>query len=301
MSEEIKTGIEKARETAHNLGGAVATTQQKSEVDLIKELGVGINGAFNDPELAKFYNESARMGSENLGQSMPMLKIHVANKSHGNTLENGSEPNDGWFFHTKTHKQFKNPIIHILSISRSFYTKAINEEGEEPKKPTFNQILSGVINDEGDYIPFIMYFSSNKLRYLWDFTKLIQPLIHKKPVSIPMFALPVQLSTEKIEVEYDDHGKKKKAFATVVRFDLVRTEKGIEVCTDIGKLTFLRDLLEQVQDEVDSLINSKDVGKDGTGAKSEFENADGQGDPIPSEAIEDIIIDSEAKKEEMPF
>jgi arginyl-tRNA synthetase len=120
-----------------------------------------------------------------------------------------------------------------------------------------------------------------------------------------MFALQVQLSTEKIEVEYEEYGKKKKAFASVVKFDLVKTETGIGISTDLGELTFLRDLLEQVSDEVDSLIKSKDVGKDGTGAKNdEFENADGSGDPIPMEAIEeveDIVIPEEKKEEEMPF
>lgn len=296
MTDQPKTGIDKAREIAHNLNGGKESTS-KSEVDLIKETGVGMNGVFNNKELADMYNESAKMGSENIQQSMPMLKLHIANSSTNNFLEDGkTEPNDGYFFYTKTHEQFENPICHILSISRGFRADGTTDpKTGEKKTNVFNQIVSGVIINEGEYLPFIMYFTGTKLQNLWNFGKLVQPLTQKKPVGIPMFALSVKLSREKIDTDF--------GLKSVIKFELVKEGDNPVLVSDPGEFIFLRDLLVQTTPIIDSLIESKDTeGKDSNGNKIQDINFHEEEIPALNEEIEDIVIpENEQKKDEMPF
>jgi hypothetical protein len=255
-----KTAQEKAREQVN--GWKAEKLQKDMEEQKAAESSLV---ALNDnKELMGMYNESAKMGSSNTPDSFPMLKLHVANKSRGNLLINGEEPNDGYFFHTKTKSQFKDPMVHILSISRSFYAKpqkdpktgqiALDEKTGQPLKPKFTQLLSGVVTDGSDYQPFIMYFTGGKLNNLWGFAKLVQPLTNLKPVAIPMFALTVKLSREKVDSDYGPQ--------SIVKFELVKDENGVPVLVkDPGEFTFLKDLLIQTESVLNSIIEHKEVGK----------------------------------------
>jgi len=300
---EQKTGIEKAREVVNGFKSEDKERTEREKASMEES----IIALKSDPALAAFMNENSKMGSENIQPTIPSLKLHVANKSVGDELANGEEPNDGWFFYPKTKQQFQNPIIHVLSISRKFYTKSLSKKKLKEGKNDFNQLLSGVIVDDGEYLPFIMYFTSNKLRNLWNFAKNIQPYTHNKPVSIPMFALLVKLSCEKIPVEYeDDDGMKKKTTASLVKFDLIKNDKGNPtLSTDLGELTFLRDLLVQSEDAVNILIDSRDVGEFGDKIKT-IENG-GYGtdtrniDVIAAEDAPPALEEGEDDHGPMPF
>lgn len=202
-------------------------------------------------ELAKMYQESSKVGAQNLGGSIPMLKIHTTNKSVGNELADGSEPNDGWFFYNQTSQQFKNPICHILTISKGFRAEGMVDSKTGIKgDDKFNQIMGGVIEDEGSYLPFIFYFTGMRLSRLWEFGKEAGKYTHAKPFPIPMFALSVKLSTVKEKNPY--------GMTSVVVFEILKDKAGNPlIVTDPGKFIFLRDNVEQLEDTISSLIAAK--------------------------------------------
>lgn len=195
--------------------------------------------------LAQMYKDNASVGSENLAGSLPLLKIHAVGRSRNNTLQDGSEPANGNFFYKPTKQQFDEVTCHILTISKGFRT-----EGFEGKKDVFHQILAGVIIDEGELKPFLMYFTGLKLANLWAFGKEASAFTKAKPVPIPMFALSVKLTTAKQENKFGD--------AWVVEFEIVKDKKGVpEVVTDEGMFVFLRDTVKQVEETINNLIASK--------------------------------------------
>lgn len=222
-------------------------------------------------ELAKLYSDSARLGSQNIQGSIPMLKVHTTNKSLNNQLLNGKEPNDGWFFLTGAQQQFENPECHILTISRGFKAEGMVDKTTGQKGPEkFNQILGGVIIDGTEYRPFLMYFTGIKLSRLWDFGKEISQYTHAQPVPIPMFALTVKLSTEKVKHEYGQ--------SYVVNFEIIKDGDFPRLVTDPGQFVFLRDNLASLEDTINSLIDLKST-------EDRVSTTDSQGNPV-----EDIII-----------
>lgn len=256
------SGIDKAREVNEKIKEGITDTS----IALIQA----------DKELLKMYEESSKMGSQNLQGAMPMLKIHTTNKSLGNELASGGEPNDGWFFLTGLAEQFQNPICHILTISKGFKAKGMADKTTgEVAEDKFNQIMGGVIVDGKDYKPFLMYFTGTRLSRLWDFGKEVSKFTHAKPVSVPMFALSVKLSTEKVKHAYGS--------SYVVNFEVVKnSEDNPVIITDAGEFVFLRDSVNQVEETIESLIATK----------STEENIPS----IPSgssRSIDDIVYDEE--------
>lgn len=204
-------------------------------------------------ELAKMYNDSADIGSENIQGSYPILKIHSAGRSMNNELADGSEPNHGWFFYKPTKEQFKTLKCHILTVSKGFRAKKIGDD----KATVFNQILSGLIIEDGEPKPFMMYFTgSTRLQSLWNFGKVAAEYTHMKPVSIPMFALTVELETKSTVISYQDKdGKTQQSKAFAIDFKIAKNEDGSPVIvTNPQEFTFLRDSVSKMQDLIDSLI-----------------------------------------------
>lgn len=204
-------------------------------------------------ELAQMYNESAKLGSENLGGSIPTLKVHTANKSVGNELIDGSEPKDGSFFLTMEQLEFVNPTVHILTISKGYYAPGMVDKktGQKPKDQ-YNQLVGGVIMDGETPRPFVMYFTGAKLSRLWEFAKDINKYTHGKPLAIPMFALSVKLSTVKEKNAYGS--------SYVVNFEVEKNADGLPVLvTDTGKFVFLRDSVETLKETTDAMIKSKEI------------------------------------------
>lgn len=201
-------------------------------------------------ELAKLYQDNANLGSQNLQGTIPMLKVHTVGKSVGNELANGKEPTDGWFYLTGTQEQFENPVCHILTISRGFKSEGMADKKTGVKgEDKFNQILGGVIVEGIEYKPFIMYFTGIKLSRLWDFGKEVNKYTHSKPVGIPMFALTVKLSTERVKHDYGS--------SYAVNFAIQKKGDFPELVTDAGQFVFLRDNLQSVEKTIEDLISFK--------------------------------------------
>ena len=238
-------------------------------------------------DLMKMYAESSKMGSENVQGSLPMLKIHTTNKSQGNELADGKEPNDGWFYLTVNQEQFQNPVCHILTISKGFRAEGMKDSATgKTGEDKFNQILGGVIVDGKNYKPFVMYFTGLRLSRLWDFGKEVSKYTHLKPVGIPMFALSVKLSTEKVKHAYGS--------SYVVNFEVLRDDKKNPVIiTDPGEFVFLRDSLESLEDTIASLISAKST-EENIQAVKNVDN--GNGFDSAERPIEDIVMEEEAEK-----
>ena len=240
------TGIDKAREVAENL----KKEAQKAEEVKAERLEVVKNELAmiaEDKTLAQMYQDNAKLGSDNLSGELPLLKIHATGRSNKNYLRNGQEPNDGFFFYKPTQEQFESVDVHILTISRGF-----RAEGLEGNGNVFNQIVGGaIIEADGNYKPFIMYFTGLKLSNLWNFGKEASKFTKAKPISIPMFALTVRLTTEKVANSY---GK-----SWIINFNIVKNEDGSpKLITDPGIFTYLKDSVIQVEDTVSSLVSAKE-------------------------------------------
>lgn len=244
------TGIDKAREQAEKIRADVESNKEASMAEIKQELAQ----VQLDPALLALYQENAGVGAENLGGNSPILKVHSTGRSTKNDLADGSEPQDGFFYYRPTKEQFEVVECHILTISRGY-----RAEGMEGKKDVFHQLLGGMLVMEGRMEPFIMYFTGLRLSRLWEFGKIAASYTRAKPFPIPMFALKVRLMTEKVAHNY---GK-----SWVINFHLVKSEQGQpEVVTDPGLFTFLRDSVELIETQINTLI--------GTNAVDEIEDAE---------------------------
>ena len=175
-------GIAKARETADKLKAEAAEKEEKS-TKAMTEVKNSLSAIQGNADLAAMYNQNASVGAENLSGNAPYLKVHAAGKSTTNFLADGKKPNDGWFFYKPTQEQFEEVTVHILTISKGFRAEGMNEETDGTKKMIFNQVMGGVIKDNGDYKPFIMFLTGTKLSKMWEFGKEASRWTKAKPVS----------------------------------------------------------------------------------------------------------------------
>jgi len=187
---------------------------------------------------------------------------------------------------TGSQEQFENPVCHILTISRGFKSEGMADKKTGIKgADKFNQILGGVIVDGTEYKPFIMYFTGIKLSKLWDFGKEVNKYTHAKPVGIPMFALTVKLSTERVKHDYGS--------SYAVNFAIQKKGDFPELVTDAGQFVFLRDSLKTMEETIESLINLKATEE--TKKVSEYEDIIIP-DDVPNETQEQLDGNSD-----MPF
>lgn len=246
-------GLDKARATADKLKAENAEKEERAEVakeEAKNELAM-IQG---NAELAAMYNQNANVGAENLSGNAPYLKVHAAGKSTTNFLPDGKKPNDGWFFYKPTQEQFEELEVHILTISRGFRAEGMNEE-DGKKKMVFNQVVGGVIKDNGDYKPFIMFLTGTKLSKMWEFGKEASRYTKAKPVSIPMFSLTVKLTTEEVKTKY--------GVSWVINFDIVKEPNGFpKLILDAGEFQFLKDNVETTEETINALIAAKTAGEE---------------------------------------
>jgi hypothetical protein len=289
-------GIDQAKQVRDKIASTIVQTKETVATNL-PAVGEGdmehtLAVLSQNKQLAQMYQESARLGSENLNGSVASLKVHTTNKSTGNVLADGTEPNDGWFFHNKSARQFKNPICHILTISAGFRAEGMVDQKTGKKgDDKFNQIMGGVIIDGSERLPFIFYFTGVRLQRMWDFAKEAGQFTHAKPFPIPMFALSVKLSTVKEKNAY--------GMTSVVEFEILRNEDGTPVIvSDPAEFIFLRDSVEPLETTIASLIASKsseakvqviETAKPNISAAQAAEFMDGQDGP------------AETKDGDMPF
>lgn len=198
-------------------------------------------------EMAQMYTESAKVGSDNLSGELPLLKVHAVGKSTKNELADGQEPVDGNFFYKPTLEQFKEITCHILTISRGF--RAV---GLEDGKTIFNQIVGGVIINEGEMKPFIMYMTGLKLQPLWDFGREAAKYTRLRPFPIPMFTLSVRMTTEK---KSNSFGK-----SWIINFEILKNSDGSPVLVlDQSEFKFLRDHVETIEETIEGIISAKTI------------------------------------------
>lgn len=286
---DIKTGIDKARDIRNKIASETVT-KTNNEVEILNsaEISNTLATIGANKNLMSMYAESADLGSENLGgESLPLLKIHAAGKSLGNQLANGEQPHDGYFYYKKTQQEFKDVLCHILTISEGF-----RADGLEGKTNVFNQILGGVIIDDGDLKPFLMYFTGTKLQKLWDFGKEASKWTKLKPVGIPMFALTVKLTSERVVDGI------KSWFVT--NFEISKDLEGNpELVQDETEFRLLRDNVVKVKDMIDRLIANKAT--EDTAQIPSNEDTDSAGRKITDIIVDDGDFDNSEPKEELPF
>lgn len=204
-----------------------------------------------NPELEKMYKDSAGIGADNLSGELPLLKIYTANKTLNAELEDGKTPNDGWFFHRATRKQFESINAHVLTISRGFRAEGMANKKGQKGELKFNQVLGGIIVDEGKLLPFIMYFTGLRLQYLWDFGKEAGKYTKGKlGLPIPMFSMLVKMNTESVKGSYGP--------VWIVKFEIIKNEDGMPaIVTDPGLFSLLRKTAIKAEETIASIIEAK--------------------------------------------
>lgn len=258
-----KTGINKARETAKEIGTKV-TSEKRAGKEAAESALAKLQ---KNPNLVQMYRDNADLGSEHLSGSLPLLKIHKVEKSK-NELADGKEPNDGWFFYSQDKSQYKEINCHILSISRGFRAPGMDDRKDEK---IFNQLVGGVITNDGALKPFLMYITGLKLAPMWEFGKEASKFTKRSDLPIPLFALSVKLTTSPAEHRW---GK-----SWIVNFEIVQNEDDTPVIvTDEGLFVFLRDHVSTIQGTMERIITAKSGESTYEGAPHPAEDAEIEAD-----------------------
>ena len=235
-----------AKEEMMKKAKELKSTVEKEKAESVKNDLATVN---SNEALRKMYEENANLGTENLTGQIQMLKVHSTGKSTKNFLANGKEPNDGYFFYTPTLEQFENVECHILMISRGYKAEGMPGPNGEAKK-NFNQLMAGVIVNGGKPRPFIMYVSGVKLSRMWEFGTEAGKFTHAKPFPIPMFALRVKLTTEKVKTSF--------APAWVINFEIMRNNDDQPiVVADLNAFTYLKTQVGKAREIIESIIEAK--------------------------------------------
>lgn len=228
-------------------------------------------------ELMKKYTDNANLGSEESGMQSPLLKIHATGRSTSNVLGNGEEPNNGWFFYAPTGEQFKEVECHILCISRGYRVESMSEKKKLAGKTDYNQLLAGVIVNDGKPRTFIMYMSGKRLQKMWDFGMEAGKYKKAKPFPIPLFALRVKLTTEKETIEYEQG---KKTTVWLVNFEIMKTPEGAPVIVaDEKAFNYLVSQVAEAKNIFDAIIEAKEVNASVPNLPT------GNGEVVPGETV----------------
>lgn len=257
------TGEEQARQTAEKF--RVDLDEKKLEsTQKMNEVNEEINKtktqqlAKDNEEMRRLMSESAGIGAEDLSGSLPILKIYTANKSADDVLADGSRPHDGWFLHKATGREWEDVYFHPLKISRGFYAHGVPDPKTGVKPVVFNNILAGLVLNDNDYTPFIMYFTGTKLQNLWNFRDQIRPIIKRKVQPIPMFCFTAHMVAEKFKTQ--NFG-----LVWVAKLDYERDANGQEpqIDVDLNRFKWLKSVTEKMIQQVDEIILLKEVDKMG--------------------------------------
>lgn len=249
-SDVAKRLREEKEEKERQERAAMAAAEKQSKKNQEKALAqVNVQGLSVPSEVADFFKNNANVGSENIEQSVaPILKV-VEGMTN---LPEGVEPKLGHFYYAPTTEQFKSLQVSIMTISRSFYAEGISKDGE-PKKAVFNQIVAGVILETMQ--PFMMYVTGLRLQPLWNFASDMSVFTKHRTYPIPMFAMKVNLSTERVKNSVG-------AYNYIVKFSVDRTDDGHpQVIDDLETLQQIRAGIDKVEDSIDRIIYRKEVDK----------------------------------------
>lgn len=261
MGENLKAGVSKKEETqvarvgAEEINSAIATLSSLGE------------------DTMAFFKKNAQVGTENLGGSIPQLKITEGTSN--NVGSNGDLVAPGNFYYGPTKEVFKEVEVSIVTISRGFYAM---DQNKIPK-PKFTQLVGGVMTDT--LKPFVMFVSGTRLNALWAFGKEITPFTRNRDFPVPMMAFRVKLSLTRVT---NDAGQP----SHIVNYDLVRDEnQKITITQDIDSLKFFEKALTEFEDTFESFISKKEVTKDG---KPMTDGYRGEAEIVDTSEVEDVFV-----------
>lgn len=207
---------------------------------------VEVQGVSVAPEVADFFKSNADVGSNNLGGSIPQLKITEANSQ--NEMNDGQYAPAGTLYYMPTKETFEAVDVSIITTSRGFYAL----DNQKDPKPKFTQLVGGMLLDSMQ--PFVMFMSGTRLQGLWDFGKEIKPFTKSKTSPIPMFAIKVALVPRRVTTNFGVNH--------VIDFKVSKSDGKLLVVNDIELLTMLRNGAEQLEDTFDSFIRLKEVDRE---------------------------------------
>lgn len=204
---------------------------------------VEVQGVAVAPEVADFFKSNADVGSNNLGGSIPQLKVTEANSQ--NEMQDGQYAPAGTLYYMPTKETFEAVDVSIITTSRGFYAL----DNQKEPKPKFTQLVGGMLLDSMQ--PFVMFMSGTRLQGLWDFGKEIKAFTKSKASPIPMFAIKVALVPRRVTTNFGVNH--------VVDFKVSKKDGNIMVINDIDMLTLLRNGVDQLEDTFESFIKLKEV------------------------------------------
>lgn len=247
--EEIKKQTEQKKEIEKQQEANVTEQLQKKNIEQL---------AKDNEEMRRQMSESASVGADNLTGSLPLLKIYTVNKSAEEKLADGLSPQDGSFLHKASGRAWEDVYFHPCTISRGFYAWGMPDPKTGVKPIVFNNILAGLILNDSDYTPFIMYFTGTKLQNLWNFRDELRKFVKRKVNPIPMFCITAHMTAEKFKTQ--NYG-----LVWIAKFDYERDENGQEPLIDLNFSRFLevKKMTVRMVDEVARVILDKEIDQDG--------------------------------------
>lgn len=240
-------GFDKLKQTMSEIKGEIK--QEKAIIQASNDSADRVLASLANSPLASKFSQNANRGSENLSLGkLPLIKLFQTGKTES-VLADGSEPHNGWFFYSPDQTEYEKVICHILTVSRGYYAKP-KKDGDKAK---FTQIMGGVMINNNEMKPFVMYVTGLKLSPFWDFTRDVVGLYtHAKPIPVPMFCLTVVMKSEKVKTEYGQ--------SFTLNFDLVKDDDGFPVIVqDEGKFEFLNSMIDELNGMINSVIQSNDT------------------------------------------
>lgn len=237
------------QQVGQKIKAEVAEKQEQQELTK-QEVKSQLATLQENKELQQLYTENAEIGAGNLSGELPLLKVHAVGRSH-NELSDGSEPSDGYFFYKPTGEQFETVTVHILTISRGFRARGMDENKKDELK--WNQIMAGLMQRDGDYIPFFLYFTGSRLAKLWEFGKQARKYTRAKPIPIPLFVLTVKLTTEKVKNDYGS--------SWLINFSIIKAEESTQplIVLNPGIVQFLKDSVVSAEETISGIITAKEI------------------------------------------
>lgn len=253
--------IQQARQTADKL----RETQEENQLEKdINDIIVRVEGELALPqEVRDFYKDHAHVGVEHVDQSkLPKLKLIQSNSEV--ELPDGTRPKLGSFHYAETDEIYDTLDAHILSFSRGFYTKSLNENAE--KKTSYSVIVSGLMAD--DHRPFVIFISGLRLAPMWDWAK-DELSKYTKKAGIPVYALRTQFSSHK---EKNSFGKDSYILDFKVR---THEEDGRPILIeDLPTLERLNKQAEITKVAIENYIMAIECNKDGSDKYQKVQQAE---------------------------
>lgn len=244
--------------------------------------------AVKDPAVLEMFKQNASLGTEEMGEAgeFPILKL-TTSMSRDNILANGESAKVGMFYHKLTKKEYKEIQGHVLYIKK---TDLPDFNNKDIKKMTY--VVGGLMDDDGEQLPFIMFVKGFSLQNMWAFQKDLSTIVSSKTMPVPMFALNVT-----IKVEKRPHEK----FKTVdtVTFIINRDKQGhLELETNADTLNMYLRSVVKTKDLIDLLV-AQSAGQDDNTPVEDMLNRPEPRKPMKTGNVEDI--DSEDISDQIPF